>query len=266
MPPFDRDRYNALRTASSVGVTVHYRDRTGSTMDDARAGAAVGQRACGDAYVAAEQQAGRGRMGRSWVSAASAGLYVTYHLCPQQSEHAPLLAVAGGLAAADAIRETSGLETELKWPNDVLHAGRKLCGVLAEARPALVGQRLDVFLGIGINVRATPQMPPGVAAIATSIEQAGVAPPPLEALLAALSGAVERWAALAASDPSALIAAWRPRLATLGRRVQLRAPGGVVEGEAVDVNAAGELVLRRDDGSTASYAAGDVTTLSPVVG
>ena len=261
MPPFDLDRYNALRTTSSVGVTVHYRDRTGSTMDDARSGAVAGQPVCGDAYVAGEQQAGRGRMGRSWVSAASVGLYVTYHLCPQRSEHAPLLSVVGGLAAADAIRETSGLDTELKWPNDVLHAGRKLCGVLAEARPALIGQRLDIFLGIGINVRNTLHMPPDVAAIATSIERAGADPPPLETLLAALSGAVERWAALVASDPAALIAAWRPRLVTLGRRVQLEAPDGVVEGEAVDVNAAGELVLRLDDGSTAAYAAGDVTTV-----
>ena len=261
MPPFDVDRYSALRTASSVGVAVHYRDRTGSTMDDARAGAAVGQPACGDAYVAGEQQAGRGRMGRSWVSAASAGLYVTYHLCPQHSEHAPLLTVVGGLAAADAIRETSGLETELKWPNDVLHDGHKLCGVLAEARPALVGQRLDVFLGIGINVRTTLHMPPEVAAIATSIEQADADPPSLEALLAALSGAVERWGALVDSDPRALIAAWRPRLVTLGRRVRLDAPDGAVEGVAVDVNAAGELVLCRDDGPTASYAAGDVTML-----
>ncbi len=148
----------------------------------------------------------------------------------------------------------------------MLHAGRKLCGVLAEARPALVGQRLDIFLGIGINVRTTLQLPPEVAAIATSIEQAGADPPLAEALLAALSSAVERWAALVASDPAALIAAWRPRLVTLGRRVRLDAPGGVVEGEAVDVNATGELVLRRDDGSTASYAAGDVTTLPPAAG
>lgn len=259
MPPFDLDRYNALRTTSSVGVTVHYRDRTGSTMDDARSGAVAGQPVCGDAYVAGEQQAGRGRMGRSWVSAASVGLYVTYHLCPQRSEHAPLLSVVGGLAAADAIRETSGLDTELKWPNDVLHDGRKLSGILAEARGAS-GGRLDVLLGIGINVRVNPDLEPEVAAVATSIEGAGGDPPAIEELLAALSNALEPLVAQVDDDPAALVATWRERLITLGRRVRLATPSGVVEGEAVDVTERGELVLRLDGGDTQAFSAGDVTT------
>lgn len=259
MAPFDVTSYQRLRTSARVGAVVHYRERTDSTMDDAREGAdARGASGCGAAYVAGEQSAGRGRQGRSWVSAAASGLYVTYHLCPLRPERAPLLGVAGALAVTEALSATSGLSTRLKWPNDVLHGGRKIAGLLAEARH---GERLDVFLGIGINVRATSEMPPEVARIATSIERVGAPPPGLEALLSALSAALERWVEQVERDPAEMIAEWRSRLDTLGRRVRLATPSGEVEGEAVDVNERGELLLRIDDGTTAAYPAGDVTTI-----
>ncbi|MEZ4503809.1 MAG: biotin--[acetyl-CoA-carboxylase] ligase [Dehalococcoidia bacterium] len=264
MPPFDLEAYEAARssdpTSGAVGALVRYRDRTASTMDDARAGAEAGD-PCGTAYVGGEQSAGRGRQGRSWLSAASAGLYVTYLLCPPNPERAPLLSIAGGLAASDAIEAASGLRTVLKWPNDVLHAGpegeRKLCGILAESR--IRGATFEAFLGIGINVRAAP-LPPDLEAIATSIEAAGAPPPTTEALLAALSAALEQWAACAAADPTGLIDAWRARLVTLDRRVRLAAPGRTIEGEAIDVSPRGELILRLDDGTTEAFSAGDVTT------
>jgi BirA family biotin operon repressor/biotin-[acetyl-CoA-carboxylase] ligase len=270
--PFDDELYRRHRRATTVpagagagvgagvGATVRFREETASTMDDAREGADGGE-PCGTAYAAGLQSAGRGRQGRQWISPPGAGLHVTFHLCPSRSQRAQLLSAAGALAAADAVLEASGRETELKWPNDVLVGGRKLVGVLAEARH---GARLDVFVGIGINVRFAADMPEEVSAIATSIEREGVAPPneipSLEHLLAALAAALERWAALFDRDPDALIEEWRGRLGTIGRRVRLATPGGVVEGEAVDVTEHGELVLRLDDGSTEAYSAGDVTT------
>ena len=259
MPPFDVDSYQRLRTSTRVGAVVHYRERTGSTMDDAREGAdAAGANGCGAAYVAGEQSAGRGRQGRSWVATAAAGLYVTYHLCPLRVERAPLLGVAGALAVTEALNSSCGLATRLKWPNDVMHEDRKIAGLLAEAR---LSEGLDVFLGIGINLRATSGMPPEVERIATSIERAGAPPPSLETLLSALSTALEPWVELVERDPAALIEAWRSQLDTLGRRIRLATPGGEVEGEAMDVNDRGELILRLDDGTTGAYAAGDVTTL-----
>ncbi len=266
--PFDLVAYRSVLRMSpqdlttDVGREIRFVESTTSTMDDARAGAVAGG-APGTVYVAGEQSAGRGRQGRTWLSAASTGLYATYHLRAASAADAPLYALAGALAAGDAILETSGLATVLKWPNDVQHLGpdgpRKLCGVLAESRPAAVGGR-DVFLGIGINVRAAP-LPDELAALATSIEGAGAKPPTLEALLGALSRAIGRWAAAIEVDPAAALAAWRQRLATLGQRVRLATPGGIVEGEAVDVSAHGELVIRHSDGRVEAYAAGDVTTL-----
>lgn len=260
--PFDLDRYHSsLLNPAGIGAVVLYAESTGSTMDDARRGADQGA-GCGTAYVAGKQTAGRGRQGRSWVSAASTGLYVTYHLCAPATNEAPIFAIAGALAAADALRGASGLETNFKWPNDLLLNGRKICGVLAESRSSTVpGRGVDVFLGIGMNVRANPDMPPEVAAIATSIEESGVPVPDLETLLATLSDALDVNTRLALTEPGIVIGEWRNRLGTLGRHVRLATPSGELEGDAVDVTSRGELILQLDDGSTRTVAAGDVTTL-----
>lgn len=257
--PFDLHRYQSFRRSRTVGVEVAHREETGSTMDDARAGAEAG-RVPGTAYVAASQHAGRGRMGRSWVSEPGAGLWVTYHL--RQREGTPLLSIAGGLAVVDALESVAGLRCELKWPNDVQHGGRKICGVLAEARPVLDGSATaatDVFLGIGINLRTPSGLPEEVLAVATSVEQEGRPAPSPEVLLAALSSALEVRAGQAERDSRGLIADWRACLNTLGRWVRLSLPdGAVVEGEAVDVAPDGALVIE-SQGARRAFFAGDVT-------
>ena len=260
--PFDESRYEELHHGGMIGSLVHYRDRTASTMDDARAGAAALRgEGCGDAYLTDEQTAGRGRFRRPWVDAPGASLLVTYHLCVLDLVYAPLVGLAGALAAADAVTETSGIETELKWPNDVLAGGRKLAGILAEAQPG--GVEADVFLGIGINIReaAIGSLTDAERAVATTIEGEGAALPSVEELLAALSEALERRMAEVDAEPERLLADWRARLAMLGSRVRLSTTDGDIEGVAEDVTAEGQLVLRLDGGGTYSFAAGDVTVL-----
>jgi len=255
--PFDVERYQMLRRSSLVGVRVHHLEVTASTMDDAREGAGRGDLP-GTAYVAAAQSAGRGREGRSWVSEPGAGLWVTYFL--EVPAPGSLVSIAAGLAVADAIEATAGLECDLKWPNDVQYAGRKLCGILAEA--STVGGEdavMEVYLGIGINLRTPEGMPEEVLAIATSIEQEGRPAPAREVLLAALSSALDVRLQGVERDPSRILDDWRASLVTLGQRVRLSLPGGAsVEGEAVDVEADGALVLEVD-GERRAFRAGDVT-------
>jgi len=255
--PFDVERYQMLRRSTSVGVRVHHLEVTASTMDDAREGAARGDLP-GTAYVAAAQSAGRGREGRSWVSEPGAGLWVTYFL--EVPAPGSLVSIAAGLAVADAIEATAGLECDLKWPNDVQYGGRKLCGILAEA--STVGGEdavMEVYLGIGINLRTPEGMPEDVLAIATSIEQEGRPAPAREVLLAALSSALEVRLQGIERDPAGILDAWRAQLVTLGKRVRLSLPGGgSVEGDAVDVEADGALVLDVD-GERRAFRAGDVT-------
>ncbi len=262
MAPFDMDRYEELHHLGMIGSMVHHSERTTSTMDEARAGAQTrGGEGCGDAYVADEQSAGRGRFDRTWTDAPGASLLVTFHLCVREIEYLPLVGFAGALAAADAVAEVSGLETALKWPNDVLIDGRKLAGILAEAQAG--STETDVFLGIGVNIAeaAIAGLSDSERSLATSIEGAGAQPPAVEELLARLSEQLERRIAQVEGDPDRLLADWRGRLVTLGTRVRLSTTDGDIEGEAVDVTAEGMLVLRLDSGSQHSFAAGDVTTL-----
>jgi BirA family biotin operon repressor/biotin-[acetyl-CoA-carboxylase] ligase len=257
--PFDESRYHLLRRSVSVGVEVVHVEETGSTMDDARAGAQSGRRP-GTAYVAAAQTAGRGRLGRSWVSEPGAGLWVTYHL--RAGRGAPFLSIAGGLAVLDALKVTADLTCTMKWPNDVLYGHRKIAGILAEVRPAPDGA--EVFLGIGINLRTPANMPADVLATATSVEQEGRPPPARETLLAALSDALDRRTRQAEDDAAAMVDEWRQRLSTLGQVVRVTLPdGSVVEGEALDVEPGGSLILDVA-GTRRVFAAGDVTSTRPV--
>ncbi len=256
--PFDEGRYQTLRRSHRVGAIVRHQDDTASTMDDARAGAGAGD-PHGTAYVASAQSAGRGRLGRSWVSVPDAGLWVTYYL--RLSTDALVPSVAAGLAVCDAIESAAGLTCDLKWPNDVQRAGRKLCGILTESVGTPDG--VDVFMGIGINLRTPTDMPEDVVAIATSIEQEGRPSPSREVMLAALSSALEVRLAQLERDPAAALHDWRERLVTLGQHVRLTLPSGeTLEGMASDVEADGSLVLDIE-GEQRSFQAGEVTSTRP---
>jgi BirA family biotin operon repressor/biotin-[acetyl-CoA-carboxylase] ligase len=141
----------------------------GSTNDLVAARAAHGA-AEGLVVVADAQTEGRGRHGRTWHSPAGSGLYVSVLLKPPANV-APLVTLAGGVALCEAIRDSTGLATEIKWPNDLLAPGgkRKLAGILVEGSAS--GSRLEyVVFGFGINVRASAY-PPDIRDRATSLEE-----------------------------------------------------------------------------------------------
>lgn len=122
----------------------------------------------GSLVVAEEQTAGRGRAGRAWHSERSAGIYMSLLLRPSLPPSlAPVLTMAAGIAVRDAIAEVTGLEPDIRWPNDVLVAGKKVCGILTEmyAEPDRVK---FVVCGIGINVNQT-KMPESLTRIGTSL-------------------------------------------------------------------------------------------------
>ncbi len=145
----DLDRLQTLLKTNFVGRSVTYQDSVDTTMavaaDEASAGAPEGA-----VVVAEEQTAGRGRMGRSWVSPPGDNLYFTLILRPTL-EQLRYLAVIAPLAVSLAIEETTGLMPRIKWPNDVLIGDRKVCGVLVETN--LTGDEVqNALIGIGINV------------------------------------------------------------------------------------------------------------------
>ena len=215
----------------------------------------------GQVLVAESQTAGRGRMGRSWVSAAGASLTFSVLLRPVSVPAArrgwlPLLT---GIAVACAVRDVSAVAAVLKWPNDVLVGSRKLAGILAEQS----GDR--VVIGIGLNVAtpadSLPVSPAGLPATSLLAEGASVS---REALLAGILRELERRYAAFSDDPdparTGLLAEYRNLCGTLGRPVRVELPGGsVVEGVAQDIDADGRLLVAPPSGATpVAIAAGDV--------
>lgn len=234
---------------------------TGSTNADLLA-QAVGGAPEGAVLVANAQRAGRGRMGRSWVSPPGAALMFSVLLRPAGVSPAkrgwiPLLA---GVAVASAVQSVTGLEARLKWPNDVLIGAAKLAGILAE-------QSADAIVtGIGVNVSTQRAELP--VETATSLAVAGAASRDRHELLRAILTGIERrylaWSAPPApGDPdlSGLRAEYRRLSATLGTEVRIEFPGGrAAHGTATDIDPDGRLVVRTASGPLA-VSAGDVVHL-----
>jgi BirA family transcriptional regulator, biotin operon repressor / biotin---[acetyl-CoA-carboxylase] ligase len=237
--------------------TVEVVARTGSTNADLlRRGGPEGQ-----VLVAEEQTAGRGRMGRSWVSQPGAALTFSFLLRPAVVPPArrgwlPLLT---GVAVALAVRGATGLDATLKWPNDVLIGGRKLAGILAE-------QSGDaVVIGVGLNVSTAPEALPsgtgGLRATSLAIEGADVS---REVLLAGILSQLERWYVAFREDPSpeavGLLAEYRRLCGTLGRAVRVELPGGrILAGLAEGVDRDGRLLVTEPGApSPVTVSAGDV--------
>lgn len=231
-------RVEVLAETSSTNAVVAERARSGE--------------AAGLVVVAERQTAGRGRLDRAWLSPPRAGLTFSVLLRPSlPGTRWPWLPLLGGLAVAEALRERAGLEATLKWPNDVLVDGRKLCGVLAELpTPGAV------VLGVGLNVTTRedelPTAGPGQAA-ATSLRLAGATTTDRDTVLRA----VLRSLGTVLADPDAASAAYRARCITVGAAVRVELPGSTaVEGVAEGVDDDGRLVV---DGTP--YGAGDVVHL-----
>ncbi len=238
-----------------VGRRLLHHASVSSTQDVARSEAEGGAPE-GTAVVAEEQTAGRGRLGRSWVSPAGANLYVTLVLRPSL-ERMRSLSMVAPLAVAQAVETTTRLSPRIKWPNDLLVAGRKLAGVLIDTE--LSGQMPKYSLvGVGLNVNLDVQAIPEIASIAISLRQELGHEVSREEVLAAF---LNRFEALYVESErgTAVYEAWRSRLETLGRRVRVTSGDQVEEGLAEDVDAEGNLILRRPDESRVTVVAGEVT-------
>ena len=235
-------------------------ESTGSTNADLLARTTAGEDIGGSVLVAEYQSAGRGRHGRSWSAPArsqisfSLGVDAT-GLPPAAWGWLPLLT---GVAVVDAVRATTGIETGLKWPNDVLAGDGKLAGILAEvASPAPV-----IVIGLGLNVTLTAQEAPDPRA--TSLEMLGSTMLDRSALLgsilAELTARIDRWR-IAGGANTGLIADYRARSLTLGTQVRALLPGDrEIIGIATDLDDLGQLHI--DTGAqTVAVSAGDITHL-----
>lgn len=225
-----------------------------STNDIAKREARKGVRE-GTVVLAEEQTAGRGRLKRAWLSPkGSIALSIILHPTPAQL---PYLIMVASLAVARCIEKVGGLETQIKWPNDVLINGKKVCGILIESD--VRGSAVDyAVIGIGINVNLKPTDFPEIAATATSLAQElGREISRREMIRCLLVEAEKLYLALPEGD--SVFREWRDRLVTLGKEVELISGKTSYQGVAESVASDGSLLLRQPDGNLMKIVAGDVS-------
>lgn len=181
-------------------------ESVGSTQDIAR------DLPIGSVVVADHQTAGRGRLSRHWEAPPGTGLHASFVVPP-----GPLLSLAAGVAVAEAC----GPEVRLKWPNDLLLNGLKAGGILVET------SRGKAIVGVGVNLGWAP---PGAARVERTRDE----------LLEKVKVELDRWASAPADE---VLAAWRRRSDTLGRKVRVELPDRVLEGNAEDVDDHGSLIV-----------------------
>ncbi|MFE1882486.1 biotin--[acetyl-CoA-carboxylase] ligase [Streptomyces diastatochromogenes] len=242
--------------------------RTGSTNSDLVARTVAGKAGEGAVLVAEEQTAGRGRLERQWTAPARSGLFFSVLLRPAEVpvDRWGWLPLLTGVAVATGLSKAAGVDTALKWPNDLLVTvggeERKAGGILAE-RAGTDG----VVIGVGINVTLreaelpVPQAGSLALANAVSTDRDTL----LRGVLRALEDWYGRWRA-AGGDPvaSGLQETYAAGCATLGRKVRAELPGDrTVVGEAVAIDGDGRLVIATEAGVQEPVGAGDVVHLRP---
>ena len=236
-----------------IGRDISYYPRLSSTMEVAR-DRARHRVPEGAVILAGEQTAGRGRMKRAWISPLGS-ISLSVILYPDISR-LPHLVMIASLAVARSIEQVTGLKTALKWPNDVLIRGKKVCGILIENE--LSGSAVSyAIIGIGINVNFTVCRLPQIASFATTLADELGHEIPLTDLVGALLAEMDWLYAKPASD--SIYREWRDRLETLGKPVTVTSGHTVMHGTAEAVAPDGSLLLRQEDGTLSRVIAGEIT-------
>jgi BirA family biotin operon repressor/biotin-[acetyl-CoA-carboxylase] ligase len=254
MPAFDLTRFHELLQTREFGRNLLFEPSVGSTMDLARDAAAHGA-AEGTLALTDEQTAGRGRLGRSWITPPALNLASTLLLRPPAAAVRAIPMITP-LAVVAAVEEHADVRCDIKWPNDVQVDGKKLAGILIETE--LDAEPPIVLVGAGINVNFDPRDHEEIRDIATSLLAATGREHDREALLALYLLHFEQL--YDEAKPGADVRdRWRARLITLGQHVTATTPAGTTEGVAEDVDTDGALLIRKDDGELVTVEAGDVT-------
>lgn len=213
--------------------------------------------------VAREQTQGRGRQQRMWVSPADAGLYFSMVLRPARlAERAwPLLTLMAALAVRDALLEACGLETDIKWPNDIMVEERKLCGILAETIETKTGRAVVIGIGINLDDRA---FPPELKTVAASVSSVTGRLPDAETLMQSLIRSLgEHYKLLqGANGAEEIINEWSRRSSyASNRHVRATLAAETFEGWTRGLEPDGALRVETSTGEIRIVRAGDITSL-----
>lgn len=242
-----------------AGRNVSYFRETDSTNTQAKRLGEEGAPA-GTLAVADRQMAGKGRRGRSWDSPPGRDIYMSLLLRPDiRPSDAPMLTLVMAQSVAEAIREKTGINARIKWPNDIVAGGKKLCGILTE-----MSAEMDyinyIVIGVGINVNQ-PSFPEDIADRATSLMlEAGrsfLRGPLIAAVMERFEDNYSRF--LGTNDLSGMRESYNELLVNVGEQVRVLEPGHEYNALSFGINDRGELLVRKEDGSREAVFAGEVS-------
>lgn len=242
-----------------MDIKICFRESVSSTNDWAKQMANAGAPE-GTLALAETQESGRGRRGRGWSSPPGENLYMSLILRPDICpEHASRLTLVMGLSVAQAAERILGLPARIKWPNDVVLNGKKICGILTEMSASMEGVHF-VVIGTGINVNSR-EFPPEIADKATSLARETGELQEREAVMdAVLSCFAENYRIfLETEDLSGLAEEYNRVLANRDRQVKVLDQQHPFEGTARGINRDGELLVERQDGQVTAVFAGEVS-------
>ena len=211
----------------------------------------------GAAVLALRQTAGRGRRGKSWADTADSGMALSFVLKGIELRQVAALPLCVGLAVSEALEEAAGCRAEIKWPNDLVVGGKKVCGILCEG---VVGEETAAVCGIGVNLTQTAedfarrQLPHG----GSLLSECGVRLAPRELAVQVLAHCDRRVEQFLAQGLPSLLPAYRARSATLERIVGVLWEGREAVGRAVDVGEDGSLLVEID-GQVVSVCSGEAS-------
>ena len=210
----------------------------------------------GACVFAEHQKKGRGRLDRKWESPKSRGILVSVLLRPAIEPYSVArVTLAAALAVIRAVREETGLELGVKWPNDVVNDGKKICGILTEMSGEADRVRF-VVLGIGLNVNSTgKELPPGGASLRDLLGKKVARVPLARRLLTELEKSYER---VKSGEHEELCEEWESVSSLTGRTVSAKLLGRTVNGIATGIDADGALWIRHDNGFQERILSGDV--------
>lgn len=237
------------------GKKIHYFDYLSSTMDLAMQ---LGMQGAGDGtlVLAEAQTKGRGRLGRSWFSPKYKGIYLSLILRPKLAPAvSPILTLLSAVSICEAVKNVTGLEAQIKWPNDVFIQNKKFAGILTEMN-AEVDKVNFVVIGIGLNVNNDKK---SLIAQATSLKEQLGHPVSRLALLQELLRRIEsNYLLLEDKGSRVIVDKWRNFSSTLGRHVKVYCQNKHIEGCAVDIDSDGSLLVRKASGIIQKISSGDV--------
>src|ERR1035438_2439078 len=240
--PEDRGRTPTHRPRQECGCRAGSGEWHFDSIDSTQRAAATCER--GTIVLADRQLAGQGRHGHTWHSEPGAGIYCSLVLGPS-----PVLTLALGLAVVEAIAQATGIQCDLRWPNDLMLDNRKAAGILVQL---VDGQAIA---GIGINVNQT-EFPADLVQLATSLRRHAGREFAREDILFALFPAID---SLVAEDTETILRLFTHASSYVaGRRVTVDQPGGAITGTTAGLDPAGFLRVRRDDGTDTLILAGGV--------